>query len=47
MRVPGYPTIAVDSVGWISQRKNTLSLVFYLASILSFLKFDDETLTNI
>lgn len=34
--------ICVDSVAWISQRKNTLSMVFYLAAILSYLKFDDK-----
>ena len=34
--------VCVESVAWISEQKNTLSLVFYLASALAYLKFDRE-----
>ncbi len=34
--------VCVESVAWISEQKNTLSLVFYLASALAFLRFDRE-----
>ncbi len=34
--------VCVESVAWISEQKNTLSLVFYLGSALTYLKFDRE-----
>jgi tetratricopeptide (TPR) repeat protein len=34
--------VCVESVAWISEQKNTLSLVFYLGSALAFLRFDRE-----
>ncbi|HZZ26493.1 MAG TPA: tetratricopeptide repeat protein [Pirellulales bacterium] len=38
--------VNVESVAWISQRKNTLSLLFFLLSILWYLK-SDRSLTNL
>jgi tetratricopeptide (TPR) repeat protein len=32
--------VQVETVAWISEQKNTLSLVFYLASALVYLRFD-------
>ena len=32
--------VCVESVAWISEQKNTLSLVFYLAATLVYLRFD-------
>jgi len=32
--------VAVESVAWISEQKNTLSAVFYLSSALVYLRFD-------
>lgn len=32
--------VAVESVAWISEQKNTLSAVFYLAAALAYLDFD-------
>ncbi len=32
--------VCVESVAWISEQKNTLSLVFYLAAALAWLRFD-------
>ncbi len=34
--------VCVESVAWISEQKNTLSLVFYLAAALAYLRFDTE-----
>jgi tetratricopeptide (TPR) repeat protein len=32
--------VCVESVAWISEQKNTLSLVFYLGAALAYLRFD-------
>lgn len=34
--------VCVASVAWISELKNTLSMVFYLPAILLFLRYDEE-----
>jgi hypothetical protein len=34
--------VHVESVAWISEQKNTLSLVFYLAAACAYLRFDEE-----
>jgi protein O-mannosyl-transferase len=34
--------VHVESVAWISEQKNTLSGVFYLASLLTYLHFDQD-----
>ncbi|HWA10938.1 MAG TPA: tetratricopeptide repeat protein [Opitutaceae bacterium] len=34
--------VGVESVAWISEQKNTLSTVFYLAAALAYLRFDEE-----
>ncbi len=34
--------VAVESVAWISEQKNTLSAVFYLAAALAWLRFEEE-----
>ncbi|MEO6245738.1 MAG: tetratricopeptide repeat protein [Opitutaceae bacterium] len=34
--------VAVESVAWISEQKNTLSTVFYLAAALAWLRFEED-----
>jgi tetratricopeptide (TPR) repeat protein len=34
--------VCVESVAWISEQKNTLSMVFYLSAALAWLRFDQE-----
>ncbi|MCC7195860.1 MAG: tetratricopeptide repeat protein [Gemmatimonadaceae bacterium] len=34
--------VHAESVAWISEQKNTLSLVFYLLAVLAWLRFDDS-----
>lgn len=34
--------VAVESVAWISEQKNTLSLAFYLAAALAWLRFEER-----
>jgi hypothetical protein len=34
--------VCVESVAWISEQKNTLSLVFYLLAAIAYLRFDVE-----
>lgn len=37
--------VAVESVAWITEQKNTLSLVLYLSAALAYLRFDRERRT--
>src|SRR5439155_21954928 len=34
--------VMVESVAWISEQKNTLSAVFYLSAMLTYLQFDQS-----
>lgn len=34
--------VHVESVAWITEQKNTLSAVFYLGAMLTYLRFDEE-----
>jgi len=34
--------VCVESVAWITEQKNTLSAVFYLGAMLSYLRFDES-----
>jgi tetratricopeptide (TPR) repeat protein len=34
--------VNVESVAWISEQKNTLSLVFYLLAAIAYVRFDDD-----
>jgi protein O-mannosyl-transferase len=38
--------VAVESVAWISEQKNTLSTVFYLGAALAYLRFDRQRQTT-
>ena len=38
--------VCVESVAWISERKNTISQIFFLLSIMSYLKFEAEARTR-
>ncbi|MES1166486.1 MAG: tetratricopeptide repeat protein, partial [Pseudomonadota bacterium] len=34
--------VGVESVAWITEQKNTLSTLFYLAAVLAYLRFDES-----
>ncbi|MDQ3438883.1 MAG: tetratricopeptide repeat protein [Planctomycetota bacterium] len=36
--------VHVESVAWVTERKNVLSAVFYLAAMLAYFRFDDPTI---
>lgn len=38
--------VNVESVAWIAQRKNVLCLVFYVMSVLAYLRFDEQNRTG-
>ena len=38
--------VCVESVAWISEQKNTLSLVFYLGAALAYLRFNEKRLAS-
>jgi tetratricopeptide (TPR) repeat protein len=39
--------VHVESVAWISEFKNTLSAVFYLGSVMVYLRFDEQRRTSL
>jgi protein O-mannosyl-transferase len=39
--------VHVESVAWISELKNTLSAIFYLGSVMVYLRFDEQRRTSL